>query len=362
MSLFKRGSVYWSYVWLKGVRHHKRTGTGNRREAELVELEFKKELQLMLEKPKLNPGLKFGELAARFLANGTVRPHHIDRFKVLLPYFAEVPIGQLTKALVGDYKKRRLSQKALAPATLNQDVQVLRHLLFWAVDEGLMLTNPLSRIRLERVRRKPRTVLSVSEEMSLLKAASAHLHDIIVAAVDTGMRRGELLHQLWEHVDFERRILWVTKSKTAEGESREVPLTNRLHHVLLGLRQPDGLVFRFKGKPINRIKTTWRTAIKKGLSRHFRFHDLRHTFNTRLMEAGVMQEVRKALMGHSSGEDVHSMYTHVELPTKREAIRRLEAWCAQQLDLQGKGGEKEREATESKKLPAGIAGLLPAGD
>jgi hypothetical protein len=48
------------------------------------------------------------------------------------------------------------------------------------------------------------------------------------------------------------------------------------------------------------------------------------------MEAGVMQEVRKALMGHSSGEEVNSIYTHVELPVKREAIRKLEAWYSTQ--------------------------------
>ncbi len=360
MSLFKRGHIYYSYVWLKGVRHSRRTGTGNRREAELIELEFKKELQLMLEKPKLDPSLEFGALAARFLANGNVKPYHLDRLKVLLPYFTLVPIGKLNRSLVADYKKRRLAQRALAPATLNRDVQVLRHLLFWAIDEGYLLTNPLSRIPMERVRRKPKAILSVTEEVSLLRAASPHLRDIIIAAADTGMRRGELLHQLWEQVDLERKLLWVTKSKTAEGEAREIPLTHRLMDVLYRLRQPKGLVFRFKDKPINRIKTTWRTAIRKGLTRHFRFHDLRHTFNTRLMEAGVMQEVRKALMGHSSGEDVHSMYTHVELPTKREAIARLEAWCAQ--ELKKGGGERASEAEGRKSLPAGIAGLLPAGD
>src|SRR5262249_31589429 len=64
--------------------------------------------------------------------------------------------------------------------------------------------------------------------------------------------------------------------------------------------------------------------------RHVRFHDLRHTFNTRLMEAGVLQEVRMALMGHSPGSKVHATYTHIELPVKRDAIRKLEAWVKDQ--------------------------------
>ena len=55
-----------------------------------------------------------------------------------------------------------------------------------------------------------------------------------------------------------------------------------------------------------------------------------------------MQEVRKALMGHSSGEDVNSIYTHIELPAKREAIRKLEVWVATQTSqLQSQGGTNE---------------------
>ena len=64
---------------------------------------------------------------------------------------------------------------------------------------------------------------------------------------------------------------------------------------------------------------------------HYRFHDLRHTFNSRLAEIGVIADVRKELMGHSGGGDVHSIYTHVELPTLRDAIRRLEAWHTAKL-------------------------------
>jgi integrase len=68
---------------------------------------------------------------------------------------------------------------------------------------------------------------------------------------------------------------------------------------------------------------------------------LRHTFNTRLMLAGVQQEIRKALMGHSSGEDVNSIYTHVELPAKQEAIRKLEEWLTTQIHKPRSGGNHD---------------------
>src|SRR5439155_27265371 len=97
-----------------------------------------------------------------------------------------------------------------------------------------------------------------------------------------------------------------------------------------------GLVINFRGRPVRIVKRTWKTALKNAKLRHIRFHDLRHTFNTRLMEAGVLQEIRMALMGHSSGSKVHSIYTHIELPAKRKAIRKLEAWVNQQLSQPAK--------------------------
>jgi integrase len=158
------------------------------------------------------------------------------------------------------------------------------------------------------------------------------------------MRRGEITSQRWEDIDFSRKLLFVTHSKTPEGEAREIPLTGRLLELLLQNRQAEGIIISFRGQPVRIVKRTWQTALKDAGLRHVRFHDLRHTFNTRLMEAGVMQEVRMALMGHSSGSRVHSTYTHVELPIKRDAIARLEQWVRQQRQ-QTQGGNNA--STES---------------
>ncbi len=328
MSLYRRGRTYWTYIWVEGIRHSKSTGTTSRREAEGIERQFREELNRRRHQiQKASPYMTFADLAARFLADGSPRTYHLDRLKILLPYFGESPIGRISKPLVREFRRDRRKEKAqLTETTLNRDVEVLRHLLYWAVDEGFLTTNPIARIHLPKQRRKPRPIMSLAEEAKLMAAASPHLGQIAIAALDTGMRRGELLTQLWEHVDFNRRLLLVTHSKTVGGEAREIPFTARLAELLSSFKQPEGLVFTFKGRPIHRIKTAWRATIRRAGIRYFRFHDLRHTFNTRLMEAGVVQDVRKALMGHSSGDDVNSLYTHVELPVKREAIRKLEAW------------------------------------
>jgi integrase len=343
VSLYKRGEVFWSYIFMDGVRYSQSTGTGNRRKAELIEQRFKEELNLkrhQIVQPA--PEMSFGELAARFLAEGGARPWHFDRLKLLLPYWGEIPIGRIHKSMAADYRRRRHAEKTVTDTTVNRDLEALRHILFWAQDEGLLTANPLSRLRLAQERRIPRTILGLGEEELLLKAAAKHLRPIIVAALDTGMRRGELLHERWEHVDFGRNLLVVTQSKTAWGEGREIPFTERLSSLLLAERQETGLVFTFKDNPIHQIKTAWKTAVRRAGIRYRRFHDMRHTFNTRLMEAGVMQEVRKALMGHSSGEEVNSIYTHVELPAKREAIRKLERWVRdQRLQLEQQGGSND---------------------
>src|SRR5262249_45408749 len=154
-------------------------------------------------------------------------------------------------------------------------------------------------------------------------------------------RRGELLNQIWEDVDFDRRLLYVSKSKTPEGEAREIPMTNRMFELLSVIRQSHGYVFTYREECFRSLKTSWRTLLKKAGIRHVRFHDLRHSFNTRMLEAGVMQEIRKSIMGHSSGNDVHAIYTHVELPMKRDAIAKLEQWVKTQTEIQNKqrGGE-----------------------
>lgn len=328
MSLYKRGGVYWSYIWKDGIRYAKSTGTDKIRAAQDFDRRHKTELELKASRPaELNPEMKFGELFGRFIADAEVKQFHIERSKAFLPYFAEMPIGEITKNEIIRYRKERHKQKKLTETTLNRDVEVIRHVLFWAVEERILPANPLSRTRLPRARRIKRPILSIQEEELLLKASAPHLKGIIIAALDTGMRRGELLSQLWEDVDFFRRILVVTRSKTAEGESRELPLTNRLFAFLSDNRKAGGPIFTFGNESIHSVKRAWKTAVRKSGIRLFRFKDLRTSFNSRLIEAGVIKDVRMELMGHSRNEDTNDLYSQIELPLLREAIAKLEAWA-----------------------------------
>jgi integrase len=333
--------VYWSAVWIDGVRHMRSLETANRRQAEILENRWKDELHAQrFQLPRFRPDMPFGELYARFLAEGDVKPYHKQHAKKFIEFFSETPIGRITKNDIARYRKLRHEDhcrthtkagKPLSETTINRDIEVVRRLLYWATDEGFLPVNPIARVRLVRERRVRRPVMSVGEEVKLLAASSEHLRPIAIAALDTGMRRGELLNQIWEDVDFDRRLISVTHSKTAEGEHRLLPLTTRLYDLLVTLRKPSGVIFTYDGQPIRGVKTGWAGALRRAGLPHYRFHDLRHTFNSRLAEIGIIADVRKELMGHSGGGDVHSLYTHVELPTLREAIKRLEAWHTAKL-------------------------------
>jgi len=336
MSLFKRGNTWWAYVWIDGVRHHKSTGTSNRRKAETIERQFRDELNDARQRlPQLKPTMTFGELTALFIGSGMGKPHSLDRLKHLLPFFADMPLFAINTSAIRKYRQERHQEKTLTAATVNRDLSVLRRVLYWRVEEGYLSSTPVGRLHMERERRTKRPVLSLREEELLFKASPEHLQRIILCALHTGMRRGEILSQQWEDIDFDNRILHVTHSKTPEGEAREIPLTNRLYELLQAIRQLRGPVFTYGGDAIKIIKTTWASSLRRSGIRHFRFHDLRHTANTRMMLAGVLQEVRREIIGHSSqrSRDVNDRYTQIEVPEKREAIRNLEVWLEGQTLL-----------------------------
>jgi len=337
VSLYKRNSVWWYSIFVHGERVCESAGTSNRRKAERIEAARREELENKRHRlPNIDPDITVGATAARFIAEGLATPYHLDRLKHVLSFFAEIPIRDLNRSLVRKYRQERHAENnALKPATVNRDLSVLRRLCNWAADDGIIPASPLGRLRLERERRTKRPVMSVREENLLMAHAPVHLQRIILCALDTAMRRGEILGQRWEDVDFDNRLLHVTRSKTAQGESRIVPLTSRVYEMLRSFRKDSGIVFTYGSNPIKIVKTSWAASLRRSGLRHFRFHDLRHTANSRMMLAGVMQEIRREIVGHSSqhSRDVNDRYTQIGLAELKDAIRKLEVWLDAQARL-----------------------------
>lgn len=355
MSLYRRGGIWWIDFYRNGIRHQQSARTANRREAEKVEAKVKADItRHEFGIDNFDSKLTYGAIAAQFAASGSVRPFHLYHLKILLPYFAETPVQRLSKSMAENFRQYRHSQNTITDATVNRDLATLKRTLNWAIDENLIPANPLTRLKLVPERRIRRIVLSLEEEQKLLAAARGHLRDMVLVALDTGMRRGELTQQRVEDIDWERKLLYVSRSKTRQGELRELPMTARVEEVLLKNRKNAGFVFTYRGKPVRDIKRSWRNALARAGIRRIRLHDLRHTFATRLAEAGVHERVAMELTGHSTGARVHSMYVHIATAARREAIRKLEQWISEQQKQ-----SQPKENTDARTENTGAESACP---
>ena len=210
----------------------------------------------------------------------------------LLRAFGDVRLDQLRPARLAEYKASRRAQGA-APQTLNAELILLGHAYKIAAMEWEWVTdNPVLRITKEKVRNGIERWLTPEEEQRLLMASPAWLQEIIVFALHTGMRRGEILALQWSQVDLARRTLTILEQKN--GSRDTLPVNATAMEVLQARaavreRNTEAVFTNGAGharEARNLLRAFYPAMRKAGIVR-FRFHDLRHTFATRLIQAGV---------------------------------------------------------------------------
>jgi integrase len=161
----------------------------------------------------------------------------------------------------------------------------------------------------------------------LLACCSPSLTPIVLTALHTGFRTSELLSLTWADVDFRRRAITVRAGYAKNGESRSVPMNNRLRTALKLARisrAEDGPVFCTpQGAPYRNFRTAFERAVHKAGIVDFTFHDLRHTFASRLVMAGVDLPTVQALLGHKTIA-MTLRYTHLSSDHKQRAVGKLE--------------------------------------
>ena len=219
-------------------------------------------------------------------------------------------VSQLTSQAIAAFRDRRLLD---GRRTCHYDLILIRHCLKIAMNEwGLMLSsNPVDKVKmppssLARNRRLERGEFGQLEEASKL-TKNPHIWPIVVFAIETGMRRGEILGLHWEHVDLERRIAFLPLTKN--GSSREVPLSTKAAQVLARQRQRNDTPSPF---PVtaNGFRLAWgRLRSRAGLS-DLRFHDLRHEAISRFFELGLNIPEVAVISGHKDPR-VLFRYTHL---------------------------------------------------
>ena len=223
--------------------------------------------------------------------------------KNLSKYFGNPKLDSMSPKLIAGYKVHRREEGA-SMSTINRELYMLSKAFNLAVREwGWLRENPVSKVSKETENNERVRWLRYEEEKKLLESCPDWLCDIIVFDLHTGLRQAELLSLEWTRVDFSRKTILIQETKN--NRPKTVPLNITALSILdrktkVRSVKNDLVFFSGNGTKINR-HNLWR-AFKKALDKSkiegFTFHDLRHTFATRLVQKGEdIYKVAK-LMGH----------------------------------------------------------------
>lgn len=296
-----------------------------------------------------------------------VKTHHKDadatikRLKAnFFPAFGKTKLGDITVWNVEKWRSERIKDGAKA-STVNRCLNPFKAALSRAVQWGFISTNPLTSIKPIKVDSKAiirylsdeeedrlRNVLDNREERIRLERDSAnnwrkirgykllpdlrklafadYLKPLIILDLNTGLRRGELFNLKWADVDLDRAILTVKGEGAKTGQTRHVPLNQEAYSVLYRWKtqsKETGLIFPGKkGERLTNVNNSWRKLLKDADITDFRFHDLRHTFASRLVMAGVDLNTVRELLGHADIK-MTLRYSHLSPEVKQAAVDKL---------------------------------------
>ena len=247
----------------------------------------------------------------------------------LLSHVTPAKIAECRDRLLNEVTRRGTRR---SPSTVVRYIAPLSHTFTMAVkDWGWMEYNPVSRLTRPTEPRGRVRYLDEEERERLLAACreseSPLLYPVVVLALSTGMRQGEILRLQWKDVDFERRRVLLLETKN--GERRAAPLVGRAYNLLRELvnvrRLDNPYVFPAKrpDAPAN-IRKFWEAAVKKAGIEDFRFHDLRHTAASYLAMNGVTLAEIAEVLGHKTLQMV-KRYAHLSETHTAAVVERMNA-------------------------------------
>jgi len=248
-----------------------------------------------------------------------------SRLRRLRRAFGDKELSEITAHDIERYMQDR--RKKAQPGTVNRELALLKHMLHKATDWGYLRTNPARMIKL--FKEPPGRVrwLNDGERERLLdecrRSPNPLLYPIVLTALYTGMRKGELQRLTWDDVNFEAPISIITIRHTKNNEVRYVPINRDLLPVLRCLFNTRPHAHYVFSKPDGTAYGDWRrsfnTACRQTGIEHFRFHDLRHTFASYLGMSGCNAFEIKALTGHRTLAMV-ARYTHISDSRLKAAV------------------------------------------
>jgi integrase len=319
----------------KQVRRYKAEWTQDDAEAELA----KALLKIDPDKPR-GPRITLEQAVERYLAAKS-RKRSVSEDRRILghlkSYFGkDTPLAEITASRISEYKAKRLAavrkigkgeaaiERRLTAAAVNRPLTLLRHLLRLAHEEWGDL-HVVPKIRTEKEPQGRLRWLTQEEAINLLaacrKSRNITLADLVEFCLFTGVRRGEALGLTWDRVDRARGVIRLELTKS--GRRREVPLSSNADAVLARRWTFAAKGYVFGSRNWNSFRSAWEAALAVAGVDDFRFHDLRHTFASWLVQRGrTLKEVQEAL-GHQT-VTMTMRYSHLAPDHLRAAVAVLD--------------------------------------
>jgi integrase len=273
----------------------------------------------------------------------------------------EVKLSAITGFQIERWRSARLKDD-VAASTCNRDLGALKSALSRAVKWSLLKQNPLGDVkRLQEDERGVVRYLTAAEETRLRKALEArdarrnakreaanqwrrargyaemsadnrgHLTPIVLLALNTGCRRGEIFNLEWSDVDLVGKQMTIRGAGAKSGQTRHIPLNTEAADVLTSWQAVTGTTtgFVFPGRDVDGkiqrmddIKKGWLSVVKAAKLSDFRFHDTRHSFASRLVMAGIDLNTVRELLGHADLK-MTLRYAHLAPAHKAAAVEKL---------------------------------------
>jgi len=345
MAIYRRGKIWWYSFEFQGRRIQESSGFKNKKAAIRAESIRRTELldrRAGFSQRKLAP--KFEEHVLKFLAwsKQQHRPKtcelHGTNCDTLLRFFRSQWLDEITPGMVEDFKAARIGEtrrnandgSTVAGATVNRALTTLKLLYHYAEKSGFAVADPTRGVAFlpegsGRVR-----VVSFHEEILYLAEASQPLKDIAQVILDTGLRPEEVFRIRVENLDFTARTIFNPFGKT-KAARRRVSMTADVYELLKAraTKAEGPFVLPTKGEPyqpIGSVRKAHDAAVENAeIAEHFRLYDLRHTFATRAVAAGVDLPTLSVILGHTKIQ-MTMRYVHPAEEQKKIAVGKLESF------------------------------------
>jgi integrase len=332
-----RPGVGYRVMWRDPDGRQRSKSFGRERDARAFKAEVEASMNTGAYRDPANDRVTLGVYAASWLdtkraskRTGTVRTYESHMGRHILPTFGTRRMSAIRRSDVQAWANQ-LGQ-ALSPATQRAVYDILAAVFKDAVRDRLLAFTPCDRIELRKVEGRDVQPLTAARVATLAEVVGPEYRALVVTAAGTGLRIGELLGLTIDRVDFLRRTVTVDRQMTDAGfgppksasSNRSVPLPDIVagelsEHIRRHGNAADGLLFSIDRRAF--YATVWPHALANaGLPETTRFHDLRHTYASLLIEAGENAKVIQSRLGHASITETFDTYGHL-FPTSDDRTR-----------------------------------------